>query len=441
MVVCVAGAAWLALNYFIPAPPSKITIATGQKNQTYDAIGNKYREILARSGIKVEVRQTNGGIENIQLLNDRKSGIDVAFSQGGVDNAAQSPDLLSLGRINYQTYWIFHRAAVVLDDLRQIKGKRVAVGPAGSGQRVMADKVLGAAGVNSSNTTLIPFSTQAAYKAMKAGEIDVLFLSIAIDAPVLRTLLEDPEIKPMSFTEADALSRIFPFVVPLQLPRAVIDFEKSIPAAPLTLIAASNVVLVRSDIHPVIIDLLAQAMVQTHGSPGVFQRAGEFPTQTDPEYPVSLSAREYYRNGPTFLNRYLPFWMTHYMQRVAAVLVATIAIVIPVFSFGPKAFKWLVATRLSATYRRLRAIEARLQSDLTMAELSSLDTDLQAVDREILSLKVPTQHSDLHFATRAHLSLVRESIDLRRAALLGRPQNFPPSHSIASLTRATSRVG
>ena len=129
------------------------------------------------------------------------------------------------------------------------------------------------------------------------------------------------------------------------------------------------------------------------------------------------------------------------MQRVAAVLVATIAIVIPVFSFGPKAFKWLVATRLSATYRRLRAIEARLQSDLTMAELSSLDTDLQAVDREILSLKVPTQHSDLHFATRAHLSLVRESIDLRRAALLGRPQNFPPSHSIASLTRATSRVG
>ena len=92
MVVCVAGAAWLALNYFIPAPPSKITIATGQTNQTYDAIGNKYREILARSGIKVEVRQTNGGIENIQLLNDRKSGIDVAFSQGGVDNAAQSPD-------------------------------------------------------------------------------------------------------------------------------------------------------------------------------------------------------------------------------------------------------------------------------------------------------------------------------------------------------------
>ena len=131
MVVCVAGAAWLALNYFIPAPPSKITIATGQKNQTYDAIGNKYREILARSGIKVEVRQTNGGIENIQLLNDRKSGIDVAFSQGGVDNATQSPDLLSLGRINYQTYWIFHRAAMVLDDLRQIKGKRVAVGPAG----------------------------------------------------------------------------------------------------------------------------------------------------------------------------------------------------------------------------------------------------------------------------------------------------------------------
>jgi hypothetical protein len=42
-ILCIAVMAWLALAYFIPAPPSKFTIATGQKNQTYEAIGKRYQ--------------------------------------------------------------------------------------------------------------------------------------------------------------------------------------------------------------------------------------------------------------------------------------------------------------------------------------------------------------------------------------------------------------
>jgi hypothetical protein len=86
----------------------------------------------------------------------------------------------------------------------------------------------------------------------------------------------------MSFTEADALIRILPFLTRWVLPRAVINCEKIVPASDTVLIAASNLVLVRKDIHPAVIDLLAQAIVETHGKPGMFEQAGEFPTQTDP---------------------------------------------------------------------------------------------------------------------------------------------------------------
>ena len=82
--------------------------------------------------------------------------------QGGVSNAAQSPDLQSLGRVNYQIYWIFYRATETLGDLRQIKGKRVGLGPQGSGQRPMTEKILAASGINSENTTFVALSTQAA---------------------------------------------------------------------------------------------------------------------------------------------------------------------------------------------------------------------------------------------------------------------------------------
>jgi len=97
-----AAIVWLALDILIPAPPKKIAIATGQRNQIYQAIGNSYRTILARSGVDVDVRLTNGAVENLALLNDPHSGVTAGIVQGGISDGTQSPDLLSLGRINYQ---------------------------------------------------------------------------------------------------------------------------------------------------------------------------------------------------------------------------------------------------------------------------------------------------------------------------------------------------
>jgi TRAP-type uncharacterized transport system substrate-binding protein len=416
-IVCVMTITSLLLMYFIPAPPSQFSIATGRSNQIYEGIGNQYREILARSKVDLRVELTNGALENIGLLNDPASNIKAGIVQGGVSNGAQSPDLRSLGRINYQIYWIFCKATDTLSDLRQLKGKRVALGPHGSGQRPMTEKILAASGVNSENTTLLGLSAQEAFNAINDGEIDVLFLPFALDSPVLYALLTNPRVKPMSFTEADALIRIFPFLVRLVLPRAVINFEKIVPASDMVLIAASNVVLVRKDIHPALIDLLAQAIVETHGKPGVFEQAGEFPTLTDPEYPMAESARDFYKNGPSVLNRYLPFWITNHVQRALAVFVTVFAIILPLFSYAPRLYKWLVEYRPHSMYRRLKAIEAILHKDVASTQVPELEADLASVDRAIHLLAIPMQHSDLFFSIKSHLDLVRVQLGLRRAEL------------------------
>jgi TRAP-type uncharacterized transport system substrate-binding protein len=416
-IVCVMTITSLLLMYFIPAPPSQFSIATGGSHQIYEGIGNQYREILARSRVDLRVELTNGALENIGLLNDPASNIKAGIVQGGVSNGTQSPDLRSLGRINYQIYWIFYKATDTLSDLRQLKGKRVALGPRGSGQRPMTEKILAASGVNSENTMLLGMSAQEAVNAINVGEIDVLFLPFALDSPLLYGLLTNPRVKPMSLTEADALIRIFPFLVRLVLPRAVINFEKIVPASEMVLLAASNVVLVRQDIHPALIDLLAQAIVETHGKPGVFEQAGEFPTLTDPEYPMAETARDFYKNGPSVLNRYLPFWITNHVQRALAVFVAVFAIILPLFSYAPKLYKWLVEYRLDSMYRRLRAIEAILHRDIASTEVAALEADLASVDRAIHLLSIPMQHSNLFFSIKSHLNLVRIQLGLRRAEL------------------------
>ena len=122
-------------------------------------------------------------------------------------------------------------------------------------------------------------------------------------------------IRLMSFSRSKALTRILPFLVPLELAQGMIDFERNIPVADVTLVATGNRVLVRSDLHPEIINLLTQTLLEAHREAGLFQQYGEFPTVTDPEFPMAESARDFYKNGPPLLNKYLPFWMVPHVQR------------------------------------------------------------------------------------------------------------------------------
>jgi len=412
--LALATVIWFALGILFPAPPATITIAGSFVGGHYESLARRYQELLERGHLDVNVRMTDGSVENLELLDDPKSGVQIGFVQGGVANAEQAPDLLSLGRVDYQVFWLFYPASEALNDLTGLRGKRVALGPVGSGSRIVTEKILAASGVNSENSMLLNLSPLSALNALNDGSTDAVFLNFSPNSPFLQALLNSPRYRPLNFTDAEALTRIFPYLVHLIMPRGVIDYEKKIPATDVNLIATTNAVLVRKDLHPAIVDLLAQTMMTVHGAPGIFQRVAEFPTSNDPEYPVSEEAREYYRNGPSFLNQYLPFWITNYVKRALAVLVTAVAILLPTFSYAPRLHKWLVEFRLRALYRRLRTVEASLQKGTNAARVSELENELESLDREIGGFGVPMKHSDLYFATISHLNLVRRRLRVTR---------------------------
>src|SRR5262245_29877152 len=69
-ILCTAGLAWLALSYLVPAPPSKITIATSLPGDHYQMLGTRYQGILAGSDVELELLVTDGAKENLRLLNN-----------------------------------------------------------------------------------------------------------------------------------------------------------------------------------------------------------------------------------------------------------------------------------------------------------------------------------------------------------------------------------
>jgi TRAP-type uncharacterized transport system substrate-binding protein len=114
---CVLGVVSLTLSHFIPAPPSKVVMATAFKGASFEYYGRQYREIFARSNVVLELRETAGAVENVRLLQDSKSDVQIAFVTGGVSNGKRAPGLLSLGTVYNQPFWIFYSSAEPLDRL------------------------------------------------------------------------------------------------------------------------------------------------------------------------------------------------------------------------------------------------------------------------------------------------------------------------------------
>jgi hypothetical protein len=359
-ILCVAGIVSLTLIYVFPAPSSTIKMAVGIKGGSYELLAELYKEILARNHVKLETRPSTL-LGHLKLLQDQNSGFQAAFASGGIWDSKEAAGLLSLGRINYQIFCVFYPATEVLDHLTELKGKRIAVGPVGIGGRVVAEKVLGISGVTSENSTLLPLLGQAAINALKDGKADAAILGLSSDSPLIQTLLRDPGVRLMSVTDAEALTRIFPFVVRLVLPHGAIDYERRIPASDIVLFATTNAVLVRNDLHPAHISLLAQALSEADGEPGLFQRAGEFPAQIDSEFTMAEKAVEFYKNGPSFLNKYLPFWVVPHVLRLLAVLLAGGVIIYPLFNFAPKLYRWFLQDRMRKLYRRLSLTLAKIE--------------------------------------------------------------------------------
>ena len=82
LLLSIAGI-WVAIRFVRPAPPSSITITSGPDGSVFRNTAEKYRSILARNGIRLQILPSKGSLENLQRLNDPSFHVDIGFVQGG----------------------------------------------------------------------------------------------------------------------------------------------------------------------------------------------------------------------------------------------------------------------------------------------------------------------------------------------------------------------
>jgi uncharacterized protein len=421
--VLIAAAFAVAWLFVPPAPPKKVVIAASGKDSPYYRLAEQYQRYFKLNGVTLEIHETFSSTQNLKLLSDPKSGIDIGFLQGGLANSKDAPDLMSMGRVAYEPVWVFYRGEPI-DRLSQLQGKRILVGPEGSGTQQLATRLLAASGVTEQNATFISMHLPPYIEAFEKGQADAGFLVIAPDAATLARLFRMPDVRVMSFAQADGYSQRFPFLSRLDLKQGVIDFAKNIPADDTALVATKTGLIVTERLHPAIISLLAEAVLVVHGQPQfnasgeakLFQTVGEFPITADPEFPLADDARRVYRSGPSFLQRYLPFWLASFSERMTIMLIPLLGLLIPAMRITPSIYPWLVRRRIFRWYRELRKVESGLGKGTSSEQLSQRMGDLDRIDEGIRTAQIPQNFSDQLYQLRSHIDVVRRRLTMRRRA-------------------------
>ena len=151
-------------------------------------------------------------------------------------------------------------------------------------------------------------------------------------------------------------------------------------------------------------------MTEVHSGPNIFQRIGEFPNSTDVEFPVAPAAIDFYKNGPSFMQRHLPLWLSVHAQRAIAVLVTAIALGLPLFRFLPVAYNWMTRRRLFYWYAQLKALEASFGDDLTDKRLAEKQAEIERIEEAVSHIRFPLTFSDQLYNLRSHIDIVRRKI-------------------------------
>ncbi|MBU3667110.1 MAG: hypothetical protein FGM53_01065 [Rhodocyclaceae bacterium] len=405
--------ALIILAYIVrPIPPSKIRMATGQPNSTFQVIGEQYQAFFKREGIELELIQTAGALENNQRLN--RGEVDVAFSQGGLKIDDPDEKIRSLGSIAYQPLWLFYRGSELSqsESLNEfLNQRRVSINVQGSGTRTLAETILQLHRIDSDASNFFGLSTKDSIDALSKGKIDAMFLVAGIESKNLRQLLDTPGIHTFDFQLSDAYSKRRRYLHPIVLPKGSMEFNPVSPKFDVNMVATSVSILTTNNLHPAhqLLFLEAAREIDAHRL-ALFNGEIRFPAYTDQTVPESDVAQRFYKEGTPFLWGYTPYWLASLFDEIWFYVLAVGAILIPLIGFIPSYRKTHAELSIEECYSMLRRIEVQTLEAQQADALGELLGQIAHLKHRVWRLWVPSGIRPAYYDLRSAVLSVQADI-------------------------------
>jgi TRAP transporter TAXI family solute receptor len=403
-------------------PPRRIVLATGDPAGGFAAFGKQYKDRLDRMGLKVQLLETHGSIDNLERL--RRHEADVAFVQAGV--AELLPDtsgLCGLAAVDSEPLWVFARSEKPVASLRDLKGLTVALGPADSGSAALGRQLLEVSGVTAANTSFVHLSMEESRKELTENKVNAALIVCPPNAPVLRELLREPNVRMVSLRNQQAIANRFRFLRRVDLPAGALDLEHELPPQDTALLAPVTVLAAREDLHPRVVEQVLMTAHAVHSPGSLVDEPGRFPTLEGIDLPPNAAAERFMKSGESFLSRVLPYWGVRLVSQ-AQLLLLPLLTLLPMWKALPVLYSFRTNRILKRHYTALREVEGQIDRCEDPAELRKLLETLDGLRTglETLSRKLPAHLQRDVYHWRLHVAMVRaEGSDRLRRLEAGSP--------------------
>lgn len=398
-----------------PVPPTELTISTGSEGGVQYNLALDYQRLLEEEGFTLNILPGGGSAETVERLVSGEA--DIGFVSTGIVREEQAASLTTLGSLYLEPIWTFYRAEDDIRYLSDLRGKRVLIGPEGSGTQLTALRLLEANDVTAANSTFLDNPFQEMAGMLQAGEADALFFIVAPDTPMVQDLVRDETIGLINMERGAAYRSLYPYLTTVTISVGSLGLADNLPAEPRTLLAGAANLVAREDVHPNLVRLLSRVLTQVHSEAGVFSEVGEFPSASYTDLDLHPEAQRYLREGETFFEASFPFVVASILDRFIIVLIPLVPLLYPLIQGLPPVYNMAIRRRIVRWYRTLHEIDQKadqLPAHQIDDELKRLN---EITDTLAKSPPPPLARMGDYYNLQLHIDLVAKRLEARRQEL------------------------
>lgn len=247
-----------------------MSMATGGTSGTYYPYGGAIAGVWTKNlkGVTVTVETTGASVENMRLLNSKQA--ELAITQNDIaDYAYNGTEMFKEKITNYRGVAVLYPELLQLvvpgnSDIKtpkDLKGKRMSLGPAASGTEANTRQLLDAVGLTPKELSKAAYLSNAeAGAAFKDRQLDAMQITGGIPFPTYQDIstLQDIRLIPIEGDVAQALMSKYKFFVPVTIPANTYKGQEK----PVQTVAVMATLVAREDLDVDLVYWLTKTLIE-----------------------------------------------------------------------------------------------------------------------------------------------------------------------------------
>jgi hypothetical protein len=181
----------------LPANSEELRIGTASQGGAFYPVGQAISTLVTKYAKDLEMVPivTQGSVQNPKLVNIKEVDLGITNKKDGKMN------LRAIGALHYSVLHMMTLKSSAINTVADLKGKRIAVGPAGGGTIPFLKQVLGVHGLKMEDITPSFLSYADGFSQLSDGNVDAAFALSGYPAGAVMQARVNKELKFIKFSD------------------------------------------------------------------------------------------------------------------------------------------------------------------------------------------------------------------------------------------------